>query len=189
LPQSDVEAARLYKLAADQGNPKAQVHLGLFYREGRGGMPQLDYEAARFFRLAADQGDSVAQANLGFLYEMGRGVIQSRSEAVSLYRLAARRGNDCAQKGLARFCSADTKAKAAAARSKDPAVREAANRLEAAETYLDDVSRVWNANLGEVSGADMHRIKKGIERVTICSEDLTSLLEQERRAPRKRLFR
>jgi TPR repeat protein len=42
----DREAARLYKLAADQGNASAQYNLGVFYESGRGGLPQDDCEAA-----------------------------------------------------------------------------------------------------------------------------------------------
>ena len=60
----DREAARLYKLAADQGSASAQSNLGLFYAQGRGGLPQDDREAARLFKLAADQGNASAQAAL-----------------------------------------------------------------------------------------------------------------------------
>jgi len=59
----DREAARLYKLAADQGNADAQFNLGLFYEHGRGGLPKDDREAARLFKLAADQGYAVAQSS------------------------------------------------------------------------------------------------------------------------------
>jgi TPR repeat protein len=52
----DREAARLYKLAADQGDARAQVGLGFFYAMGRGGLPKDDREAARLFKVAADQG-------------------------------------------------------------------------------------------------------------------------------------
>jgi TPR repeat protein len=33
----DTEAARIYKLAADQGDALGQVNLGAFYETGRGG--------------------------------------------------------------------------------------------------------------------------------------------------------
>jgi TPR repeat protein len=51
----DREVARLYRLAADQGNPTARYNLGRFYSQGRGGLPQDDREAARLLKLAADQ--------------------------------------------------------------------------------------------------------------------------------------
>jgi TPR repeat protein len=56
LPKDDREAARLYKLAADQGNANAQVCLGFFYHKGGGSLPNDDREAARLYNLAADQG-------------------------------------------------------------------------------------------------------------------------------------
>lgn len=52
--QNDVEAARLYRLAADQGLARAQFILGLCYRSGRG-VSEDPVEAVRLFRLAADQ--------------------------------------------------------------------------------------------------------------------------------------
>lgn len=51
-----VEAARLYKLAADQGYVAAQTNLGVFYEIGRGGLAKNDEEAGRLYKLAADQG-------------------------------------------------------------------------------------------------------------------------------------
>jgi TPR repeat protein len=73
VPNIDREAARLYGLAADQGNALAQVGLGVFYENGRGGLPKDDREAARLYKLAADQGNALAQVGLGVFYENGRG--------------------------------------------------------------------------------------------------------------------
>ena len=58
-------AARLYKLASDQGNALAQVNLGVLYENGRGGLPKNDREAARLYKLAADQGDAGGQSISG----------------------------------------------------------------------------------------------------------------------------
>ena len=58
------EAARLYRLSADQGNAYAQAILGIFYEQGRGGLPEDEREAARLYRLAADQGITRAQSAL-----------------------------------------------------------------------------------------------------------------------------
>lgn len=63
VPQNYSEAARFYRLTANQGHPFAQNSLGVFYCEGRG-VPQDDKEAAKLFRLAADQGDAEAQEYL-----------------------------------------------------------------------------------------------------------------------------
>src|ERR1700722_14116171 len=73
LPKDEEEAARLYKLAADQGNVGGQANLGLFYAHGRGGLAKDDLEAARLYKFAADQGHAAAQCNLGSFYEQGRG--------------------------------------------------------------------------------------------------------------------
>ena len=64
--KDDREAARLYKLSADQGNSFAQNNLGNFYQEGRGDLPKDDAEAVRYYKLASDQNNSNAQCNLGF---------------------------------------------------------------------------------------------------------------------------
>ena len=68
-----VEAARLYRIAAEQGIAGAQCRLGVLYAEGRG-VERNDRESVRWFRLAASQGDAEAQASLGLSYGSGRGV-------------------------------------------------------------------------------------------------------------------
>ena len=69
MPEDDAEAARWYRLAADQGLADAQNNLGLMYDNGEG-VPEDDAEAVRWYRLAADQGDAGAQ-NLGVMYADG----------------------------------------------------------------------------------------------------------------------
>jgi TPR repeat protein len=63
LPKDEREAARLYKLAADQGDPYGQVHLGYFYQTCRGGLPKDKEEAARLYKLA-EQGDPATKTAL-----------------------------------------------------------------------------------------------------------------------------
>ena len=58
--QDESQALRLFRLAADQGNAYGQDNLGVFYRDGRGGLAKDDHEAARLFKLAADQGNADA---------------------------------------------------------------------------------------------------------------------------------
>jgi TPR repeat protein len=102
----DREAARLYKLAADQGDAAAQFNLGVYYAQGRGGLPQDDREAARLFKLAVDHGhaNAAAQYNLAVFYEHGRGgLAKNDRKAASLYRLAADQGNASAQCNLGVF--------------------------------------------------------------------------------------
>jgi hypothetical protein len=64
VPQDYAEAARLYRLAAEQGNAAAQNNLAFLYSDGRG-VPQDNKEAGRWFRKAAEQGSIPGQTNLG----------------------------------------------------------------------------------------------------------------------------
>ena len=59
------EAARLFKLAADQGYALAQLDLGTSYAGGSRGLATDEREAVRLVKLAADQGLAAAQFTLG----------------------------------------------------------------------------------------------------------------------------
>jgi hypothetical protein len=125
VSQDFVEAARLYKLAADQGyadaqyllgvvqlfrlaaaqgHAGAQCNLGFIYASGNS-VAQDFVEAARLWRLAVAQGDAGAQCNLAFLYFNGNSVAQDFVEAARLWRLAAAQGAADAHAGLARLAS------------------------------------------------------------------------------------
>src|SRR5258708_38096898 len=67
VSKDDCEAARLFKLAADQGNALAQHNLGFMYQNGRG-VPQDNAAAIGWYRKAADQVYAPAQVNLGLIY-------------------------------------------------------------------------------------------------------------------------
>jgi len=71
VPKDDAEAARLYRLAAEQGEAGAQFILGRMYSNGDG-VPEDDVEAVRWWRLAAEQGHASAQTNLGRTYVLGK---------------------------------------------------------------------------------------------------------------------
>eukprot|EP00931_Biecheleriopsis_adriatica_P043236 TRINITY_DN2472_c0_g1_i11.p4 TRINITY_DN2472_c0_g1~~TRINITY_DN2472_c0_g1_i11.p4 ORF type:complete len:103 (-),score=28.68 TRINITY_DN2472_c0_g1_i11:8-316(-) len=53
VEKDEVEAARLFRLAAEQGDADAQYNLGVMYRDGRG-VPKDEVEAARLYGLAAE---------------------------------------------------------------------------------------------------------------------------------------
>jgi putative ABC transport system substrate-binding protein len=55
LPLDEAEAARLYRLAAEQGHPNAQNRLAMFYELGRGGVTKDLGEAIRLYKRAAGQ--------------------------------------------------------------------------------------------------------------------------------------
>jgi TPR repeat protein len=67
LKQDESEAARLFRLAADQGYPNAQYNLRFFYENGAGGLAKDTREAERLYRLAAEGGFADAQAALARL--------------------------------------------------------------------------------------------------------------------------
>ena len=73
------EAARRYRIAAEQGDVEAQNQLGYMYRLGQG-VPKDDVEAASWTRKAAEQGNADAQARLGYMYGIGRGVLRAAVE-------------------------------------------------------------------------------------------------------------
>jgi Caspase domain/Sel1 repeat len=93
LAKDDREAVRLYRLAAEQGDPGGQAGLGSFYAQGRGGLSKDDREAARLSKLAADQGNARGQNNIGTFYLRGRGGLpRDDREAARFYKLAADQG-------------------------------------------------------------------------------------------------
>ena len=88
VPQNDAEAARWYRMAAEQGNAKAQLNLGQMYNIGKG-VPKDVVETARLFRLAAEQGNARAQFRLGLLYGLGQGVPKDDVQAYAWVNIGA----------------------------------------------------------------------------------------------------
>jgi TPR repeat protein len=68
VPQDDVEAVRLYRLAADQGNAGAQNNLGYSYANGFG-VPEDMVLGHMWFNIAAAQGVEDAQSGKDQLEE------------------------------------------------------------------------------------------------------------------------
>ena len=62
VQQDKREAAKWYRLAAEQGNAKAQNNLGVMYSNGEG-VIQDNKEAYIWFSLAAIEGDEDAKEN------------------------------------------------------------------------------------------------------------------------------
>ena len=115
VPEDHVEAARWYRMAAEQGDVQAQFNLAEMYSTGEG-VPEDDAEAARWYRMAAEQGeihaqfnlgsshsvaeilrwyrmaaeqcDAQAQFNLGAMYDEGEGVAKDDVEAARWYRMS-----------------------------------------------------------------------------------------------------
>ena len=96
MPEDDAEAVKWYRIAAEQGNARAQYSLGVMYSAGEG-VPENDAEAGRWFRLAAEQGEASAQNNLGLMYANGEGVPEDYVLAYTWWNLAAAQGDELAR--------------------------------------------------------------------------------------------
>jgi S1-C subfamily serine protease len=86
--------------AAEQGDAKAQVNLGLMYDKGEV-VPQDYQQAVLWYTKGAVQGNADAQANLGVMYKEGVGVPQDYQQALAWYTKAAEQGHAKAQVNLA----------------------------------------------------------------------------------------
>lgn len=87
---------------AEQGDPAAQVLVGLMYARGHG-VPRDDAQAVQWYRKAAEQDYAWGQTNLGYMYESGRGVAKDEVEAAKWYLKAAERGFAMAEDNLGRM--------------------------------------------------------------------------------------
>jgi TPR repeat protein len=94
--QDYAEAAKWFRLAADQGSVESQHMLGVMYDQGDG-MPQDFSKAISWYRQAANQGFAPAQYDLGKQYLNGEGVPQNYSEAYVWFSLAASTGLEAAR--------------------------------------------------------------------------------------------
>ena len=133
VEQSYIGVVKWLRNAAEQGHRDAQVHLGMIYQDGIGGVAEDDAEAIKWYRMAAKQGDESAQSAIKFLedapetarqqralaeqgdadaqcylatlYARGRGVPQSYAEAAKWIRKAAEQGRAVPQFLLGRIYS------------------------------------------------------------------------------------
>ena len=96
VKQDYAEAAKWYRLAADQGLAKAQHMLGVMYDSGNG-MPPDYAKALSWYRVAADQAYAPAEFELGNQYAAGKGVPQNYTEAYIWFSLAAASGHEKAR--------------------------------------------------------------------------------------------
>ena len=85
-PKDYAEAARWYKLAAEQGNASAQVNLGFMYDEGQGVSKSL-IQAYLWYNLSAAQGNENAIKNRKILErEMTAAQIEEAQRLSTKYR-------------------------------------------------------------------------------------------------------
>ena len=96
------EAARWFRMAADQGDNNAQYNLGVMYMQGTGVIADLD-QAIEWFRKAAEQGDPPAQFTMATLYANGKGVPRDPVLAHMWFTIAASAGHRAAQANVVLF--------------------------------------------------------------------------------------
>lgn len=96
LPQDYDEAARWFRLSAEQDTSWAQCNLGILYANGLG-VPQNWGETVKWWHLAAAQGHLVSQFNLGQWYSE---YAQDFEIAAEFYRQAATQGHERAAREL-----------------------------------------------------------------------------------------
>ena len=94
-----VDAARVCRQSAEQGDAKAEYDLGEMYYYGRG-VTQNYAEAVRWYQKAADQGDASGENGLAYMYSHGEGVPKDNAVALRWYRKAADEGYAKAQFNL-----------------------------------------------------------------------------------------
>ena len=96
------QAAKYYKIAAEQGYSEAQLDLGYLYKEGLGLTKDLK-EASKWYKLAANQGLPEAQYQISHMYFLGDGVTSSLSETIKWLRKSADQGYAAAEYLLGYF--------------------------------------------------------------------------------------
>jgi TPR repeat protein len=97
---SKTEAAKWYRMAADQGNMEAKFRLARLLQEGEGGVKKDLKTAAKFYREAAEAGNIEAQNWLGYSYEYGLGLEVDNAKAAEWYRKSADAGLGIGQNNL-----------------------------------------------------------------------------------------
>jgi hypothetical protein len=86
-------ALNILEPLAQNGNPVAQLNLGVMYRRGHG-VERDDAKGVWLYKLSAAQGNAGAQFNLGaVLYNEGN-LSEMRSAAVESFTLAAKQGHE-----------------------------------------------------------------------------------------------
>jgi hypothetical protein len=94
--EDDMEAARWYRKAAEEGHREAMCNLGIMYVRGEV-LPKDASKAAMWFRRAAELGNKEAMCNLAIMYINGEGVPQDTTEGYVWLSLAIAFGNQKAQ--------------------------------------------------------------------------------------------
>jgi len=99
--QADYSTALMqFRPLAEQGNAKAQYHLGVMYHNGQGMIPN-ETQAIYWLKKAAEQDDVLAQSLLGIIYHNQRHSTKDDPQILYWYKKAALQGDIDAQYNLA----------------------------------------------------------------------------------------
>ena len=99
MVKDDKEALKFWKLAAEQGDAKAMVNIGLKYEDEQSALYNPK-ESVKWLQLAAKNNESHGQFLLAYRYHFGVGVVKDYQQALKLYQLSAAQGNLRAQHNL-----------------------------------------------------------------------------------------
>jgi hypothetical protein len=94
------KAMKFFSIAAEAGNPNANVNLGVMYQEGKCVTKDMK-KAMKFFSIAAEAGRPSANFYLGMMYQEGDGVAKNIKKAMEFFTIAARVGSAEAAECLA----------------------------------------------------------------------------------------
>ena len=87
-----VEAAELFRAAAEEGDARAMSMLGVMYYSGKGVKKDAD-EAIRLYKLSAEKGDVNGMLRLASAYQLGWDVEESYETALCWFERAAECGS------------------------------------------------------------------------------------------------
>ncbi|MGA7949664.1 MAG: tetratricopeptide repeat protein [Thiobacillaceae bacterium] len=84
---------QLYERVTGVQSSKAQLELGMAYRDGLYGVARNQHTAVLWFEKAAGSGNAYAAMLIGDMYAWGEGVPQNQATAMHWWRRAAQAGN------------------------------------------------------------------------------------------------
>ena len=105
--QSNVEAVKWYRKAAEQNHASAQYNLGWMYANGEG-VGQDDDKAFEWWTLSAEQNNKHGQWGLCKAYREAIGVVPDRNQAMYWCRKASKQGHSEAKKAYENLLSSSS---------------------------------------------------------------------------------
>ena len=130
------EALHDWQQAADAGDARAALYVGVLYDSGLG-VPQDARQAMAWYRRAAAAGSAPGAFNVGVLYDAGQGVPQDASQAATWYARAAAQGFARAQYNLALMYEAGSGVPRSTARAIALYTSAARGGISAARAHLE----------------------------------------------------